>query len=344
MAGAQLRDQLRRSAVLWVERGRPEDLLWTGASFLEYQIWREKYSGGLTDDEKAFAAAMIDKAGRKQRHKQIIVSTVVATLVVFLMVVGGFWRHSATQARRAEASELLARGQLELEENPTAALAYAVSSLELSDQPAGRRLVLEALAEGPPYTELMPGRIENLVYTPDGEWLVAGTAQGRVIAFANRTSEMRELADFGHSVELMCQPGVLMAYSSNGPAEFRWRLPDLKPMRRLDINNFSHTYNGLIYTTTYADPGSHLPEAAGLPKTLKVWPLQIGEPRILGQVAWDWWEISSGDHLESPSSVFLEEGGGVCHANRDCAPWTTAQGCHMAGWKQTMAGWEVPTI
>jgi hypothetical protein len=32
--GAQLRDQLRQTAQLWHDRGRPDDLLWTGASFL----------------------------------------------------------------------------------------------------------------------------------------------------------------------------------------------------------------------------------------------------------------------------------------------------------------------
>ena len=41
--GAQLRDQLRQAARLWEERGKPEDLLWTGTSFREYELWRERY-------------------------------------------------------------------------------------------------------------------------------------------------------------------------------------------------------------------------------------------------------------------------------------------------------------
>ena len=39
--GAQLRDQLRQAAHLWDERGRPDDLLWTGTSYLDYR------AGGL---------------------------------------------------------------------------------------------------------------------------------------------------------------------------------------------------------------------------------------------------------------------------------------------------------
>ena len=47
--GAQLRDQLRQAARLWEERGKPEDLLWTGTSYQEYQLWRERYPGRLSE-------------------------------------------------------------------------------------------------------------------------------------------------------------------------------------------------------------------------------------------------------------------------------------------------------
>ena len=43
---------------LWNERGRPTDLLWTGASFTEYSVWRTRYSGRLTALEQSFGAAM----------------------------------------------------------------------------------------------------------------------------------------------------------------------------------------------------------------------------------------------------------------------------------------------
>src|SRR5262249_57635468 len=45
-ARAQLRDQLRQAAHLWEERGRGEDLLWTGASYLDYRARKVGYPGG----------------------------------------------------------------------------------------------------------------------------------------------------------------------------------------------------------------------------------------------------------------------------------------------------------
>ena len=38
--GSQLRDQLRQAAHLWEEKGRPEDLLWTGTVYREFELWR----------------------------------------------------------------------------------------------------------------------------------------------------------------------------------------------------------------------------------------------------------------------------------------------------------------
>ena len=50
--GAQLRDQLRQAAHLWDERGRRDDLLWRGTSYLDYRAWRARYAGGLSALEK----------------------------------------------------------------------------------------------------------------------------------------------------------------------------------------------------------------------------------------------------------------------------------------------------
>ena len=63
---AQLKDQLRQAAQMWVERGRPEDLLWTGTSYKEYELWRERYEGGLSESEETFARRHEDQ-GRATR-------------------------------------------------------------------------------------------------------------------------------------------------------------------------------------------------------------------------------------------------------------------------------------
>ena len=68
--GAQLRDQLRQAARLWEERGRPEDLLWTGTSFREYELWRERYAGTLSAS-RGHVRARDDRArGAPQRQRR----------------------------------------------------------------------------------------------------------------------------------------------------------------------------------------------------------------------------------------------------------------------------------
>ena len=66
------------------------------------------------------------------------------------------WRRSeaaraeaVAAARHAEAQQLFALGQLEIERHPTAAVAYALASLERDDSPDARRLALRALWRGP---------------------------------------------------------------------------------------------------------------------------------------------------------------------------------------------------
>ncbi len=70
---AQLRDQIRQAAQMWEERGRPEDLLWTGTSFGEYRLWLERYEGGLSTAEEEFGAAMDHLAERQKRRRRIAV-------------------------------------------------------------------------------------------------------------------------------------------------------------------------------------------------------------------------------------------------------------------------------
>ena len=53
--GAQLRDELRQAARTWDEHDRSDDRLWTGIGIPGVRVWRERYPGGLTETEEAFA-------------------------------------------------------------------------------------------------------------------------------------------------------------------------------------------------------------------------------------------------------------------------------------------------
>ncbi len=188
--GAQLRDQLKQAAHLWEEKGRSPDLLWSGTAYREFELWRERYPGKLTALEEDFARSMAERARRKRR----LVSAVAAAAVLISTTVAiaiGVSRHEAilareraeAEARRAEASKLLALGRLDLETHPTAALAYARKSLELADTPEARRFALEVLWRGP-VARILPatqaanelgqpdlGMISRIVPSPDGRWL-----------------------------------------------------------------------------------------------------------------------------------------------------------------------------
>jgi hypothetical protein len=78
---AQLRDQLRQAARLWEGRDRSQDLLWTGTAFQEFQLWRDRYPGGITQVEVVFGKAMVAKAERQKKRRRRVVTTVVATLL-----------------------------------------------------------------------------------------------------------------------------------------------------------------------------------------------------------------------------------------------------------------------
>ena len=117
--GAQLRDQLRQAARLWDERGKPEDLLWTGTSFREYELWRERYAGTLSASERhlyarddvAHAAPPAPAASRRR-------GAVTAAALAVAVAMGVLWRQSenaraqaAASTRRAEAQQLFTLGQ-----------------------------------------------------------------------------------------------------------------------------------------------------------------------------------------------------------------------------------------
>ena len=194
---ARMRDALRQAARTWDEHDRSADFLWTGKAFREYSVWRENYLGGVTELEDDFAGAMVAHVKRRKRRRRIAVAAAFLVLLAVLGVVGVSRQQAIAEANRAEASKLVALGQLELEHNPSSAVAFATASLELADTFSARMLALTALWRGP--TALVVNRHPSVqpAFSPNGSWLLqTGLAPSQVTplraVLADGSSEILE--------------------------------------------------------------------------------------------------------------------------------------------------------
>jgi serine/threonine protein kinase/WD40 repeat protein len=187
---AQLRDQLKQAARLWEEKGRTADLLWTGTAFREFALWHERNEAPLTSVEEAFASAMTTRARRRRRLQLAGVIAAFVLLAVVAASVAWSRQRAVESAHDAEASRLVALGRLELERYPTAALAYALRGLEMSDLVEARYLALEALWLAP---------AARILPLPAGVSCtrVAFSDDGRTVACAGFSDSVLTCADDG---------------------------------------------------------------------------------------------------------------------------------------------------
>jgi serine/threonine protein kinase/WD40 repeat protein len=287
---AQLRDQLRQAARTWDDQGRSDDTLWTGSAYREFAVWRERYPGGLTAVEEAFATAMTALAMRRRRRRRIAIAAAFATLIAVLAIIGGFWRRSLTEARRAEAANLLSLAQLQLEDHPTATVAYAIRSLESADSQEMRRLALEALWRGPTEFRIPTGSLYSVEFSPDGNWLLTTESSPREDGVAG----LLWPADGGAPTALETKvesggeyrfspDGTLMASYFDGFEELGlWSHPSGRFLRSLPVGG---SFNQLFW---FSDDGARLITSSEYPAGEKInvkirsWLLKGGEPDLLG--------------------------------------------------------------
>jgi serine/threonine protein kinase/WD40 repeat protein len=276
----QLRDQLRQAARTWDEHSRTDDTLWTGSAYREYALWRERYPGGLTEIEEAFAAAMTSFATRRRRRRRIAATAAVIVFAVIALIFAGLWRRSVIEARRAEAQKLLALGQIEIEEDPTAALAYARASLGVSDTFEGRVFALRALSTGS-VSRILPradGKevIFGAVFSPDGEWAaLSAKDQLRVVGRSGGQSVLVDTIPphgqggfapfFDHST------GRLGAFKAGG---FRtYEVPGFTEIAR-------HRVESELWDAIPCDRGTLLLSALGTEAQIQVWSPESGAQLI----------------------------------------------------------------
>ncbi len=285
--GAQLRDELRNQASTWEQHERSADYLWTGAAYLDYLAWRERYQGGLTSQEDAFAAAMTAHAERRRRRARMAVAAAFAILLVVLGIVGGFWRRSVLQTRHAEATALLSLGQLRLEKHPTAALAFATKSLELVDTADARRLALEAIATGPPEVRLPSGSHYSIEFSPDGRWLALANPWQGCTLWPSDGGPPIALEGSELAMEAVVSPrGDLVAATTDRERQHigLWSVPEGRFLRSLSFGEgetlwyqFSLDGQRLLTPTEITRPDHTVFE-------FRSWPVDGGEPDLLARV------------------------------------------------------------
>ena len=138
---------------------------------------------------------MVSRVESRRRLRHAAVAGVFAALLLVLAVIGVLLRRtnlalerSVADQARARASKLVALGRLELDNYPTAALAYARKSLETADTIEGRLLALEALWRGPTARVLPLSRdldCTRLAFSPDGRRLACSGFQPSVAVFTD---------------------------------------------------------------------------------------------------------------------------------------------------------------
>ena len=237
---AQLRDQLRQAAKTWDEHDRSDDMLWTGSAYREFAVWRERYPGGLTGLEEAFAAAMTVLSGRRRRRRRIAVAAALVIAALITATTTALWQRGALQERRAEAANLLSLGQIELESYPSAAVAHAIASLELADGSRARLLALEALWKGPAAFVASEGQVWDCTFSPDGERLVqrrvapVGSSRLSVISAdgSSRYFETEASASAG-SLSRISNTGHFVSYGSGANETWEHGLWSVREERRL---------------------------------------------------------------------------------------------------------------
>lgn len=292
--GALLRDQLRQAAQLWHDRGKTEDLLWSGQAYLDFSLWRERYPGALSASEDAFARAMQVNATRRRRRRRAVVAALLGVAVTVAIVTSVLWqradasrRRAEAETLRAEASKLVALGEREQASYPTGALAYAIKSLELADTEPARLLALRVLQQAP-VARIAPdsgdddaGGAMRLDFSPSGEWVAMGGYLRSEILHRDGVRR-RTLGDYTSaggvgSLPVRFSPGS-DALVANALGDVRvWSIPEGRELRRGRIDEGP---SGLAM----GDDGFLTLTTVGEKVVIRWWPLAGGESREIGSM------------------------------------------------------------
>jgi WD40 repeat protein len=216
--GARLRDQLRTAARQWDARGRPRGLLWRDDALVEYQLWRARYPGSLTEVEDAFGQSSTADAARGRRIRRVVLAVAFAILAAGLVVL--FSLRTRAEVARNHAHDQLLQSYEEqgrramLDGDPMSALVFFDAAFgQGADSPALRFLISRTLDSFDGQVASLEGHgreIRVVTYAPDGSRIATAGDDGTVRLWNASTGA--PLAVIGDH-----QPGaVSVAWSPDG--------------------------------------------------------------------------------------------------------------------------------
>ncbi len=247
-------------------------------SLEERRAERERERRRVKEAERAREAL------ERSRRQRKVTAAVLTVLLVFGAAVTMLWRRSEEARRlteeallRAESSKLLALGRLKLERNPSGAIAYALASLELVDDPETRAFAVEALWRGPTASLLEAGSMRSVDFSPEGEWLALCGWNGSLQLWPRNGGEPQKLAgDPGEGFRLARKDLLLSRSPKDDSIRFR-SVPDGELLRSLEVE-------GLLSWEIAASGASLLTVSeVGDTWLAQAWPLAGGEPARLGR-------------------------------------------------------------
>ncbi|KAF0247791.1 MAG: serine/threonine protein kinase with WD40 repeat, partial [bacterium] len=142
----RLRDQLQSAARQWQDRGKPKGLLWRDEALTEYELWRNRYSGNLSNLEQAFAQASLFESTRNKKRQQLVIALIMSSLVIGVMVL--FWQRQEAAKNAREANIQVGKlyeeqGRQELlAQHPNRALPYLSKAYSSGNNSASLRFML----------------------------------------------------------------------------------------------------------------------------------------------------------------------------------------------------------
>jgi WD40 repeat protein/class 3 adenylate cyclase len=234
---------------------------------------------------------------RVQRLRRVgTVALVLLTVIAGLM--GLLWRRSevarqaaTAAAKRAEAVQLRALGQLQLDTYPTATLAYLTASLEREDTDASRLLALRALWRGPTCFVASEEHSWHLAFSHEGHYLAAGGWEPGNTLWRDDGTKLNipsgaGLLSRGGGMAFAPSSAALLTFKPNSNVVVEYHLSSVPACETLYSETFD---NYLDHVWLTGSEGDRLRWAIRAGKTAVVvdWLVARKEKRLIGTVELD---------------------------------------------------------